>query len=634
MTALAGAVGVSDAGSAEAMCRASLFALSSYGRRSPSIRAIAGAAFGISLFELLPEDGFDRQPLGDRRSLFVADVRLDNRADLIRMLGERIEGLTDKADSEVLFLALLNWGEQALDRIVGDFAFAWFDARTNKLILARDPLGNRPLFYARSGESIRFASMPSGVVTDARLGVDIEAVAARLSLLRLGSGRTIFDQIRCVDPGHVVTIEGSRESARSYWQPAPRFDTRTTDELIGAFREHLDVAVSSCMRSNSPVIATQLSSGYDSNAVTATAARMVGARERMIAFTSAPMVGLPQLVSPNRIADESQGAALAAKSYGIRHEIVRDPTPLLSLLGEATRSQQQPFRNHFNMGWWTETMRAASEKGASAMLIATMGNFTISYGGPMLLPYLVRRGRPGRWWREARAAVDKNDNRWRGILMKSFGPWLPDSATQLLQRLFVGAPPPTQFAFLRPHWIERLADWEPGATYPRFSGDYFADRLAWMQVYDPGMLNKGLLAQTGVEQRDASADRRLIEFCLSLPVQQLLRDGDYKPLARKALADRVPRTILDAPLRGYQGSDWNARFAPAHAHALIDEIAASAGASDLLDIGKLRNAVERWPQSTTSSYETMHAFGRNLIGALSAGYFIAQVERDPSALGR
>ena len=131
------------------------------GRAAPRIAAVAGAAFGASPWPSLPEDDFDRQPLVDLdRWLFVADVRLDNRSEVAAALG--IDATT-LSDGDLLFRALLAWSESALDRISGDFAFALFDSVEGKLLLGRDPTGQRPLFYACGPGFAAFASMPNAI---------------------------------------------------------------------------------------------------------------------------------------------------------------------------------------------------------------------------------------------------------------------------------------------------------------------------------------------------------------------------------------------------------------------------------------------------------------------------------------
>ena len=136
--------------------------LACFGNSRPKISTLPGAAFGSALYKTLEEDDFDRQPLAKaERFLFAADVRLGNRREIAAALAMDDRNL---ADADILFEAWLRWGEDTLDRIVGDFAFALFDAVERRLVLVRDPLGQRPLFYARGQDFAVFASMPNGLL--------------------------------------------------------------------------------------------------------------------------------------------------------------------------------------------------------------------------------------------------------------------------------------------------------------------------------------------------------------------------------------------------------------------------------------------------------------------------------------
>lgn len=462
--------------------------------------------------------------------------------------------------------------------------------------------------------------------------LDIGAFAFRLAGMPLPVGRTYFDDVASVKPGGMIVFEGKRTAATSYWQPLGKASSHHRDsEWTELFRDQLDAAVGRQLRSRSAVIASQLSSGYDSSAVTATAARIIDSPHRLLALTSAPSLDLNWLIPRNRFADESPLASLTAAMHSIEHIVIRDPTPVLDPLFDSGQVNQEPLPNLFNFGWWTSLLRAASSRGALCLLSGTMGNFTISYGGVGTLPYMIRAGLWRKWWREARAAVTKNQNRWRGIFINSFEPWMPGLLRNALYRSFVGTPMQSRFSFVRPHLADEARQSRLyGASLSR---DLSTDRLYWIRSSDPGIHQKGMLARTKIELRDPTADRGLIEFCLSLPLDQLLRDGIYHPLARRALADRVPEAILNLTSRGYQGADWYSRLRQADALRLLDEIAASHSACELLDIPKLRQAIDEWPHPQKDGYETVFAFGRNLTDTLAVGKFISDVEAHPTSFG-
>src|SRR5439155_11182972 len=87
--------------------------------------------------------------------------------------------------------------------------------------------------------------------------------------------------------------------------------------------------------------------------------------------------------------------------------------------------------------------------------------------------------------------------------------------------------------------------------------DGIALRLASINWIDPGNYNKGTLGGWGIDVRDPTADRRLIEFCLSVPTEQFFRGGVLRALGRDALADRVPPEVLNETRRGLQAADWH-----------------------------------------------------------------------------
>src|SRR5437763_9947232 len=114
---------------------------------------------------------------------------------------------------------------------------------------------------------------------------------------------------------------------------------------------------------------------------------------------------------------------------------------------------------------------------------------------------------------------------------------------------------------------------------------------------DFGQYRKGILGGWGIDKRDATADRRLVEFCLSLPLDMLLSKGERRPLARAALADRLPAEVLDAKGKGYQAADWHealTRDRPAIA-ALVERVADDETASSVVDVDWLRAALADWP---------------------------------------
>jgi asparagine synthase (glutamine-hydrolysing) len=395
MTAVAGCVGPAPH-RLKTECDEILRAQAAYGGAIESSAGLEGAFFGASLTPSLPEDRFDRQPLtgGTDRYLLVADVRLDNRDELALALNlDR----RDRSDSEVLLEAWLRWQEGCLDRLVGDYAIAVWDSVERRLTLARDPTGQRPLHFASNGPHAAFASMPSGLlaVEDFRRGFNRSQLALMLTGTGGGDDTTYFSGIRRVMPGHVVQFAPTSVKSWRHWHPPQNELRLSQDDHVDAYLEKLQTAVQAQMRRDSGGVSVHLSSGFDSSAVAAMAARLSG-DQRPVAFTSAPRLGFQGPVPRGRIADESGLAALTAQMHRMEHIIVRSDRGALTGLRNYCRLYQEPHVNLVNMAWARQISEDSVGRGAKVLLTGEMGNLSINAGGLPALAELIRTHQWGR----------------------------------------------------------------------------------------------------------------------------------------------------------------------------------------------------------------------------------------------
>ncbi|MEA3060645.1 MAG: hypothetical protein QOJ94_426 [Sphingomonadales bacterium] len=628
MTAVAGFWDLDGSADPAGRCAAILAAQAHFGPDGMAQRQTGAVAMGRALFRLLPEDEFDSQPLSAAgRSLLVADLRLDNRRDLGAALGLAPGELAGLADSALLARALERWAEGAVERLAGDFAFAWFDASAARLLLARDPLGQRPLFFARGPGFIAFASMPRGLhaLPELPRRPDADSVARFLAHVPPNGQASFFADVRRVEPGHVVTLTPAGESSRLYWRPR-----RTTlrlgrfDDYVEAFRVELDRAVAVRLRGGGPVAACHLSGGWDSNAVAATAARLLGSGGTLAAFTSVPRVAAGGEEAGGRFGDEGPLAAATASLYpNLVHALIPNPdeSPLIRLERDLV-FYERPLFNPCNHVWLAGLRRAARGAGARVLLSGEIGNWTISAGRTALLADYLREGRPLAAWRAAASLVRSGGARWRGAFAAAFGPWIPEPLWNRLQPL--SSDPARQVRpALQPELLARMAD-EEAALPPARRQGRFDHTLAALSAMDFGEHRKAILGGWGLDKRDPTADVRLIEFCLSLPTDMLLDARRRRPLARAALADRVPREVLDRRGKGYQASDWHIALTREldRAHDLVDRIAADPLAAAVIDAEVLRGLLAAWPQGGWEQPLTIARYRNLFLQALSAGAFL------------
>jgi asparagine synthase (glutamine-hydrolysing) len=146
---------------------------------------------------------------------------------------------------------------------------------------------------------------------------------------------------------------------------------------------------------------------------------------------------------------------------------------------------------------------------------------------------------------------------------------------------------------------------------------------------DWGEHRKGILGGWGLDKRDPTADPRLIDFCLNLPLDMLMKDGVRRPLARAALADRVAPAVLDERRKGYQGADWHQGLGRdlAGIARLLDAIAADETASRLIDVERLRRSVSHWPSGGWDDPRIVGEYRIALLKGLTAGHFIVAARR-------
>jgi asparagine synthase (glutamine-hydrolysing) len=566
------------------------------------------------------------------RYVLTADLRIDNREELLRRLSLDLVAISD---ARLLLVAIDRFGPGFLDELIGDFAVGLWDRRDRSLHLARDLLGQRPLCYYNCPSFFAFASRPQGLwaLPEIERRPNPDRIAQLVGLVPIDGPELFYAGLYRVEPGHILTVSDDQVRDRRFWLPnmdvlrLPRFD-----DYRDAFRAQMDQAVRSRLRGAGELIATHLSSGWDSSAVTATAARESGAGMSVAAFTAVPRQGGRFSAPFNRIEDEGEiAAATAALHANVKHVRVERPAASpIARLDEQIELLAQPPRNLCNQVWMDAIRDEASARGARVLLTGQFGNWTISNAPYTILADLLRQGHYRAWWREARAIAKSGAARYRGIAANSFGPWMPDLAWRLVRPLSSRSEA-SVYSALAPAWAARMTALREarGVGLARRPNDNVAVRVRALRFYDFGDSRAAAMAGWGVDERDPTADRRLIEFCLSLPLDMLLKGGQRRPLARAALADRLPPAVLDERRKGYQAADWHEGMT-AHIsdiRDLIEQIAQDPLAASLLDIASLRQWVRAWPNEGWDRPDVMARYRAALLGALSAGAFILHASR-------
>jgi asparagine synthase (glutamine-hydrolysing) len=618
-------------------CARMLAAQESYGPHDKRQWNEGSLVIGRRLFRSLPEDIYDRQPLQTRdgRLTLVADLRLDNRDELVGELGLNSQQARQLCDAAILLEAFDRWGEPAVERLVGDFSFALWDANVHRLLLGRDFLGQRPLHYHRGKRFLAFASMPKGLHALAEISYapDEQMIAEWLVWMPQRGPRSFFRDIARVEPGHVVTVTRDGISSRRYWQPNANDACLRSSDYVEGLRHHLDQATRSRLRGANGAVASHLSAGLDSSAVTATAARLLAPRGgKVVAFTAVPRAGYDNPRLGNRLADEGPLAAATAAMYpNIEHVLVRSECQSpLDGLDRACHLYECPVPNLFNLAWSSRINQAIHDRRLTILLTADLGNMTASEEGIDLLPELLSAGRFIRLWREARALLKTGFRGRRSLLLDTFGSFMPARLWFWANKKLLGACwnvldyTPIRRSRFDELDLAKLARSRGHDFSHRPSANSFAMRLWSFYGEDNGHVFKGMLGGWGVDWRDPMADRRLVEYCLSVPNEEYLANGVPRSLAKRAFSDRLPQAVLDERRRGYQAADWHEALTAARAEvaAELDRLAECAPARRAIDFEKMKRLIQNLPSSGWERLEVIQDYRIGLVNGISAGHFL------------
>jgi asparagine synthase (glutamine-hydrolysing) len=343
-------------------------------------RISATMAIGAQQQWVTPEEIGETQPLVDPHGVVLAmDGRLDNRHELLRALG-----LPQSASDAACALAAYDqWGEQFAGHLNGDWAIAVFDPRQRRLLLARDAIGLRPLYYFTTPNACGFATEIKALLAHPEIPAepDPEGVADFLLMSSRPLDRqhtTCFAGILSVEAAHVVRVTQDRISSQRYWD----FDTghalglRSFEEYAEAFRERFREAVTRRMRSAFPV-AVSLSGGLDSSSIFCEG-------RRALASGSAPcpsLAGISYTGTAGTDADETKFLADIERQYdvaierfpmqpftgvlvGIEEQIAAIEAPLLDYMWGVSRELHDRARRHgarvLLSGTWGDQMLFSS----------------------------------------------------------------------------------------------------------------------------------------------------------------------------------------------------------------------------------------------------------------------------------
>ncbi len=550
--------------------------------------------------------GNGQQPLcnEDGTIWIVFNGEVYNHADLRAVLEPKGHRYRTHSDTESIVHAYEEWGDDCVQRLRGMFAFAIWDAPKQRLLLVRDRLGVKPLYYHVSGDTVTFGSEIKALLQHpgVRREWNPEALDAFLAFQYIPSPGTIYRHIDKLPAAHLLVAERGRVSMRRYWTlafpgTAPKAsETEWLDELEALVTESVRLRLVADVP-----LGAFLSGGIDSSVVVAAMAKL--SPGRVVTTT----VGFAE-----QAFNELDYARAVATHLGTeRHEQVVTPD-IADLLPRLAWHFDEPFADSSMVPTYY-----VSEAARRHVTVALSGD-----GGDEL------------WAGYSRHRVEQWEGRMRGWLGRAgsavagrVGQMLPLGMKGARSLRHLGLSPAEACA--AKHAYSFFEGNDRSALYAadfaasvRGSDPFKGFRAAYADCTSPEALDRSLYVDANtyliddimtkvdrasmavsLEAREPLLDHKLLEFAATVPVSLKLKNGQGKYLLRRLLERSVPTSIVDRPKQGFEApiGEWlRGPLAPMAADLFFDGRLRSRGIFDMAVIERL------WREHQSASRDHRH----------------------------
>lgn len=593
-------------------------------------------ALGHSRLSIIDLEGGNQPLCNETRDIWVVfNGEIFNYVELGDELRAAGHQLATKSDTEIIVHAYEEWGLDFLQRFNGQFAIALWDRPRRRLVLARDRVGIRPLYYAQVGEQLLFASEIKSLLQHPELprGLDRKGLAQIFAFWAPVAPRTAFASVSQLPPGHMICVERGKLDIRRYWQPSflpPKSesgraysDEKQTQALADELRERLEASTKLRMLRADVPVGVYMSGGIDSSVIGALVRRFHSGHLRTFSLRFA-----------HRDFDEGGYQSQMVERLGAEHaEVEVNYHDIAEAFREVVWYAEAPLLRAAPAPLFLLS-RLVRESGYKVVLTGEGSDeFLAGYD-------IFREDRVRRFW-----ARDP-ESRHRPRLLERLYPWLARSPVQAkaLQRTFFGK----GLDRLHTPYFSHIPRWESAASLQRL---FSRELKLELEGYDPidellpslpaaidsweplgkaqyveivTLLSGYLLSSQGdrmlmgnsVEGRFPFLDHEVMEFANALPPEVKLRVLDEKHVLKRAARDLVPESILRRPKQPYRAPDAQSFVqddSPDYVKELLaPEAVADAGIFSPEGVKRLFAKMQKRRDKTPSNADNMA-----LVGVLS-----------------
>jgi asparagine synthase (glutamine-hydrolysing) len=517
-------------------------------------RFVTNDSWGVcyQAFNTTREAAFEQQPLVARDGrMLAADVRLDNRQELFAATHDLLGSTAGRAtDADYVMAAHARWGAEFPFHLVGEYAIVFYDPQARRMLLCRDHIGARPLYYHHNNDRLIVSSQlaPLLDVFDIPRDIDEEYVAGRMSR-GPAIGVTPYKHIHSVTPAHVLTVTQSGDlREQRYWQLDTEREIRLRNdaEYEEAFRFHLRNAVQAPLRTGRPVM-IELSGGLDSSTIACVAADSIRKRETQ----SSRFDTVSYVYDESPTSDESSFIRCVENHIQRSGIHVRDEDSSLFPTANPDLDIVSPNPGLCSVNYHEAVCDLMRETGARVLLSGVGGDQVLgaSYDPyPELADLLVLK-KPLALHRKLQLWGQTLNKPYLSLLWhKTIVPVLPRTVQPWCRQTARRVP-----SWFNPEFVARAGLREKELPpidpfgFPLPSGR--DQSISYVSVI------KHLSAchrreLTSLDSSYPYMHRPLIEFLQAIPFEQLLRPGENRSLMRRALRDVVPGKILRRKTKG------------------------------------------------------------------------------------
>ncbi|MFF4866323.1 asparagine synthase (glutamine-hydrolyzing) [Streptomyces sp. NPDC001231] len=507
-----------------------------------------------------------------------------NYTELRGELRHRGHSFHTDSDTEVVLRGYLEWGADLPEHLNGMFAFAVWDGRTDQLLLIRDRMGIKPLYYFATDDGVLFGSEPKAILANPVVPrtVGLDGLRELFSMAKT-PGHAIWAGMREVEPGTVVTVERAGLRTRPYWQLSAAEHTDTRQDTIARVRELLEDTVRRQLVSDVPRCVL-LSGGLDSSAITALAARQLRGKETVRSF-AVDFVGQSENFIPDdlRATPDTPYVHDVVRHVGTDHQdIVLDPEGLAdpNVRAAAVRARDLPL----GLGDMDQSLLLLFRAIREHSTVALSGESADEVFG-------------GYAWFHDPAARDAGTFPWLAAMERQHG----RGGSSLLD-------PELRERLDLPGYLAQRYE-EAMVQVPRLDSekDPLERRMREVCYLHLTRFVRMLLDRkdrlsmaTGLEVRVPFCDHRLVEYVFNTPWSMKTFDGREKSLLRAATSELLPRSVAERVKSPYPSTQD-----PAYVTELQTQVrelltADNSPALDLLDRTRLQQITTAEPGDVTT----------------------------------